>query len=302
MARMNYRLDELRALVTLHACGSFIRAAQAENITQSAFSRRIIRLEETLGGRLVERTTRKVALTDLGLELVSKLGPLLDQVEESMSSTGAQARGESGRIVVACLTTVAHTIFPIALRQFRKSHANVRLHLRDDSNERVLQAVLGREAELGVCAMAHYPSQIHAQHCVNDSYVIAFPPRHKLAKMKAVAWADLAGFRVVGMRSTNSNRQLIDAALQAADIPLPWFDEVEYLSSLMGLLQEGSTIGVLPGLAIPLSQAVKLQTRPLVQPRIERKISLIRRVDGKLTRAGQAFWDAVQNALSATAN
>jgi DNA-binding transcriptional LysR family regulator len=294
---MNYRLDDLRALAALHAHGSFFKAAQSQNITQSAFSRRILRLEDSLGGKLVERTTRKVALTALGLELVGKLAPLLQQLDASMRSAGAQAKGESGHIVVACLTTVAHTIFPMALRQFRKAHPNVRLHLRDDSNERVLQAVLAREAELGVCAMAQYSPEIHAEFCVEDPYVIAFPARHQLAKKKAVAWASLADYRVVGMRATNSNRQLIDAALREAGIPPPWFDEVEYLSSLMGLLQEGSTVGVLPSLAIPLSQAVKLQSRPLVQPQIKRKISLIRRADSKLTRAGQAFWDAVRAAL-----
>ncbi|HEY0295556.1 MAG TPA: LysR family transcriptional regulator [Bordetella sp.] len=303
MQRINYPLSELRALVALHQTSSFIKAAQWQNITQSAFSRRIARLEEAVGGLLVERSTRHVALTALGRELVGRIGPLLEQLDDAMTVTGSKARGESGHIVVAVLISASHTIIPPALQRLRADYPGVGLHLRDDTNERVLQAVLSREAEFGVCAMAGYPPEITEQFCVEDAYVVAFPPRHPLAgRRESVSWRELQGLRVVGMSASNSNRQLIDQGLAAVGIAPPWVDEVEYLSSMLGLLQDGGAVGVLPGLAVGLSQAGKLRVLPLVAPRIGRRISLIRRADSSLSVVAAAFWDAVRAELLALPN
>lgn len=301
MQRINYQFTELRALISLYESHSFIKSAEQQHITQSAFSRRIARLEESIQGALVERSTRRVAFTALGQELVERVEPLLEQLDAAVQAIGAKARGESGCIVVASLASVAHSIFPLALRRFGAVHPGVALHLRDDSNERVLQAVLSREAEFGVCAMTKYPRDIVAQFCMEDTYVVAFPIDHPLEKSDTVHWRDLNDYRVVGMRATNLNRKLIDRRLATAGIPLPWVDEVEYLSSMLGLLQEGGAIGVLPGLAIGLPNTSKLQVRRLSHPRITRRISLIRRGDTRLSIAGLAFWNALHTELAAAA-
>lgn len=298
MPSINYRVDDLRALLALHACGSFVRASELLHITQPAFSRRIAQLESALGGALVERTTRKVAMTTLGLDLVRQAGPLLQQLDETLAEAARCARGESGRLSVACLTTVAYALLPPVLRAFHRRYPQLRVHLRDDTGQRVVQAVLQREAEFGVGVLSNLPPDITSLHCADDPYVIAFAPGHPLERMRQVPWHALQAHRVVALRATSANRQQMDAALAAAGVATPWFDEVEHLSSMLGLLRGGVGIGVLPRWALHSAGATELRTRPLVEPDIVRPIGLLRRRDALLSQPAQVLWQLLQARLA----
>lgn len=299
MPSINYRADDLRALLALHATGSFVRAASQLHITQPAFSRRIAQLESALGGPLVERTTRKVAMTSLGIDLVRKAGPLLEQLDDTLAEAARCARGESGRLTVACLTTVAYALLPPVLKIFQRQYPQLRLHLRDDTGQRVAQAVLAREAEFGIGVLSGLPPGLATEHCSDDPYVIAFAPGHPLERLQRVPWRALEDLRVIALRSTSANRQQIDAALAQAGIVPPWFDEVEHLSSMLGLLRGGVGIGVLPRLALHSADMAELRTRPLHEPAIVRPIGMIRRQDALLGKPAQALWDLMRRQLTA---
>lgn len=299
MPSINYKVDDLRALLALHATGSFVRAAGQLHITQPAFSRRIAQLESALGGPLVERTTRKVAMTTLGADLVAQAGPLLAQLDDALEQAARAARGESGRLTVACLTTVAYALLPPVLRAFQQRYPHLRLHLRDDTGQRVAQAVLAREAEFGIGVLSGLPPGLATEHCLDDPYVIAFAPGHPLQRMPRVPWRILGTFRVVALRSTSANRQQMDAALAEAGLTPPWFDEVEHLSSMLGLLRGGVGIGVLPRLALHSAGRTGLRTRPLEGPAIVRPIGLIRRQDAVLSEPAQVLCKLLRQQLGA---
>ncbi|SIP93980.1 LysR family transcriptional regulator [Pseudacidovorax sp. RU35E] len=298
MPSINYRTDDLRALVALHACGSFVRAAGQLHITQPAFSRRIAQLELAVDGPLVERTTRKVALTTLGLDLVRQAGPMLAQLDEAVSEARGSARGESGRLAVACITTVVYAVMPPVLKAFQQEYPRLRLHLRDDTGQRVAQAVMAREAEFGIGVLSGLGPALVTEHCVDDPYVIAFAPGHPLERLARVPWRVLSTFRVVALRSTSANRQQMDAALAAAGIAVPWFDEVEHLSSMLGLLRGGVGIGVLPRLALQSAGGSELLTRPLEAPTVVRPVGLLRRQDAVLTEPAQRLWQLLRSHLA----
>ncbi len=296
MARINYRTEDLRALLALSQTLSFVKGAALLHITQSAFSRRISQLESALGASLVERSTRNVAFTALGLEVVRDAAPLLAALDEAMLEVGRRSRGESGRIAISCLTTVAYTLLPSVLEQFRALYPNVRLQLLDDTGRRVTASVLQREAEFGISVLGASIAGLYADHVADDPYVIAFSPGHELQKQREVQWSELAPWHPVALRSTSANRQQIDDALSAAGIAPPWFDEVEHLSSMLGLLRGSAVIGVLPKLALAAG-ASELQTRRLVKPSIVRRIGLIRRQDSQLSAPAQTLWDLLASAL-----
>ena len=199
MLRINYRIDDLRALLALQQHGSFVRAAETLFITQSAFSRRIAQLEEAVGARLVERTSRKVALSALGQSLVKQAQNVLPLLDQSMEDAYRQARGESGRITLSCLTTVAYSRLPTVLGQFRQTYPNVRLHVRDDTGQRVTQSVINREAEFGVTVVTENTADLVTERVAKDPFVLAVSPKHPLAKRKTVNWSDLANWKPVSL-------------------------------------------------------------------------------------------------------
>lgn len=301
MISINYRLDDLRALLALQETGSFVRAAHKLHITQPAFSRRIAQLEAALGGALVERTTRKVTMTPLGLGLVRRAAPLLSQLDDTLLETGRCARGESGRLTVACLTTVAHAMLPQVLKAFQRRYPQVRLQLLDDTGQRVAQAVMSGEAEFGVGDLSGQPGGLYAEAVAEDPYVIAFAPGHPLQALAEVPWRALQSYRVIGLRPTSAHRVQLGQALAVAGIPPPWFDEVEHLSSMLGLVVGGVGVGVLPRLALQSGTRMGLRSRPLVEPAVARSIGLIRRPDAHLSEPAQFFWHLLGASLRSPA-
>lgn len=296
MTRINYRLDDLRALIALQQHGSFVRAAETLFITQSAFSRRIAQLEDAVGARLVERTSRRVALSALGLSLVSQAQNILPLLDQSMEDAYMQARGESGKITLSCLTTVAYSRLATVLGIFRQTYPNVRLHVRDDTGQRVTQSVIQREAEFGVTVLTENTADLVVERVTKDPFVMAVSPTHPLAKRKNVKWRELSNWKPVSLGRTSANRVLIDNELLRAGIAPPWFDEVEHLSTMIGFLRNAEGVGVLPRMAMD-ARAPDLVMRQLTEPILSREIAMIRRPETELSTAAQWLWKLLARSL-----
>jgi DNA-binding transcriptional LysR family regulator len=296
MTRIHYRIDDLRALLALQEHGSFVRAAETLFITQSAFSRRIAQLEAAVGARLVERTSRRVALSPLGSSLVRQAQKTLPLLDRSVEDVFRQARGESGGVTVACLTTVAYSRLPAVLGAFRQTYPNVRLHVRDDTGQRVTQSVIDREAEFGVTVLTEHTADLVTERVAQDAFVLAVAPNHPLARKRALTWSDLAQWKPVSLGRSSANRVLIDTALSRAGVQLPWFDEVEHLSTMIGFLRNAQVVGVLPRMALD-ARAPDLVMRPLKAPVLGRDIALVRRPETELTQPAQRLWSLLVRSL-----
>src|SRR5258707_11249344 len=91
--------------------GSFARAADALGLSRSGVSRAVSRLETSLGVRLLDRTTRSVALTDEGRRLYGEIGPLLSGIEDAFTQTAACSAAAPGRPRVHISAFFATTMF-----------------------------------------------------------------------------------------------------------------------------------------------------------------------------------------------
>lgn len=295
--KINYSLDELRALLALHRLQSFVRAASALHITQPALTRRLQLLEEAVGGRLVDRSTRAMRFTPLGEWLVARVRDEVEGLDRHLGLAAQMARGEVGTLEFACLTTVAYAIAPRVVAQFHQAHPQVRVALLDDTGMRVIESVRSGRAEFGVGIWSQELEDIEAQVVCRDPFVLAMPPEHPLGRRRRIRWKELEGAQVVALRNTSENRRQIDAALHAHGVAPPWFDEVEHLSSLLGWLHTGHGMGVIPQLAMQTAEARSLRCVPLVEPAIDRKIALLKRPGASLSGPARLLWDLFARAL-----
>jgi len=247
--------------------------------------------------RLLDRTTRSVVLTASGRSLLAAAGPAVAELDDRIAETVLHASGGGGRIRVGCVTTVACSIFPCVLQTFRIQFPDVRVQLHDDTGKRVLEEVLAGRVEFAVNTLLQAHPGTHAERLVNDAYVAAVPAGHALAGSGSLPWAAIQGCRLVGLKRSSANRQQVDDAMAAAGITLQWFDEVEHLSSMLGFLREGQSVGVIPRMALLGQSLPRIRIRALTHPTIERTIGLVRCADASLSVSAQALWDLVRAAL-----
>ncbi len=144
---VNFDLHDLIAFRAAAELASFRKAAEAVHISQPAFSRRIDKLEQALGVRLLERTTRRVTLTAVGREFARKVGVLLDDLDETLLAVRGVGTARMGEVSVACVPSTVYYFLSEVIHRYRERYPKLRVKVFDASANEVLSAVAGGEAD-----------------------------------------------------------------------------------------------------------------------------------------------------------
>lgn len=123
------RLALLRAFRQVAEAGSFSDAARALGLSRAAVSAQVARLERALQARLLERTTRRVALTDEGRLYHARAVRILDELDALDDETAQRARRVAGRLVVELPEFVGTRLVAPRLPRFLDAHPSLSLRL-----------------------------------------------------------------------------------------------------------------------------------------------------------------------------
>ncbi|MDH7794470.1 MULTISPECIES: LysR family transcriptional regulator [unclassified Beijerinckia] len=294
---MSTDFESLRSFAVVAELGSFHDAAQTLNISAPALTRRIQNLEKSLGIELLERTTRNVQVTIPGREFLPKVHRLLDDFDASLASIKNLSAQRTGRLVIACIPTVAHYFLPRVIAQFNAHFHQVRIRIVDENANAVIHRVKRQNADLGITFLGGRDSDLEYINLIEDPYVLACRHDHPLASSKRIAWRDLAPYRFVTANRLSGNRLVIDRALQNAGWHPNWFYEVQHLPTSLGLVEAGLAVAALPRLAFPTEPPPTLTSRPLIKPQVHRTISVIRHRGASLSRVAEAFLDILRETV-----
>ncbi|HXH02887.1 MAG TPA: LysR family transcriptional regulator [Candidatus Competibacteraceae bacterium] len=286
---MNYELQDLRAFVKIAELGSFHEAARILHLSQPALTRRMQKLEDSLGIQLLDRTTRRVSLTAVGRDFLPKARRLLDDFETSIFGIRELAERQSGQVTLACIPTAAFYFLPAVIKEYNREYPRIRIRILDLSANDGLESVLRGEADFGINMMSGQHPEIDFIPLIDDPFVLACRRDHELAQRELVQWQDLQPYRLIGVGRMSGNRILLDHGLAGLDWRPRWFYEVQHLSTSLGLVEAGLGVSVLPRLAMPGDDHPILVSRPLGEPVITRIIGLVRRHGATLSPAADKF-------------
>jgi DNA-binding transcriptional LysR family regulator len=287
--------ESIRAFAVVAELGSFQDAAQVLNISAPALTRRIQKLEASLGVELLKRTTRRVDVTIPGHQFLPKARKLLEDFEASLSSIRDPSERKSGRVVIACIPTAAYSLLPKVVARFNEQFPQVRVRILEEDASSVAHRVSHQEADLGITFLGGRDGDLQFHDIYEDPFVLACRHDHPLAKLNQVAWRGLASYRVVTASRLSGNRLVIDKALQKYGWQPNWFYEVQHLPTSLGLVEAGLAVVALPQLVFPNAAHPLLVSRKLVKPQIKRTIRVIKRRNPPLSRVADAFFDIVRN-------
>ncbi|MGO4451511.1 LysR substrate-binding domain-containing protein [Phyllobacterium sp. TAF24] len=286
---INCEILDLRAFLSVVELESFHRAAEALNLSQPALSRRIQKLEATIGAPLLERTTRHVSATAVGSELIPLVQRMLEEFDGSLFAVRDIGAQRSGLVTIACLPTAAFYFLPTVIKQFNAEYPNIRFRILDLPATDGLLAVARGEVEFGINIMGAADPDLTFDRLIEDPFVLAVRKDHPLAAKIELGWEDLTPYPLITVHRSSGNRTLLDAALAKSNLKLRWFYEVTHLSTSLGLVEAGLGISVLPKLATPQEDHPFLITRPIRNPEISRTIGIVRRRAGTLSPAAERF-------------
>ena len=285
---MDYLLKEIAVFVKIIELGSFRAAAEDLNLTQSALTQRLKKLEEAVGVRLIERTTRTVAPTVVGASFLPVAKRMLVQFEQSMEDLNTLIRARTGQVTIASLISVATYVLPGALKRFSEAHPNVSVRIFDDPEQEIAARVRRGEAEFGIdMETADQDPDVEVTPLLEDRYVLVFHPDYPGLPDGSVAWADLAELPLVTYGARSGTNRLMHERLAGLPRTGKWRYEVQHLSTLLGLVRAGLGVGIVPTLAMAGQEEGGLLQRPLVAPDMRRTIVLVQRQGAELSPAAE---------------
>ena len=290
---MNYSLKQLRVFVAIARHGSFSRAGEAIGLTQSAVSHSVKELEAEVGVRLLDRTTREVALTDAGLRLANRVERLLDELQAALLDARSFGVQRSGTVRVATSQTISAHLMPQCIAAGEREYPEIRIMLRDQAQQQVLHSVRNAEVDFGIVVDPVQAVELECEAVLHEPFLLLCRDDHPFAEQQEVRWSALNGCRLVLQDYASGSRPLIDSALRQQGVEAQVVQEIGHPATLFPMVAEGIGISIFPALALPLPEGGRLRVRRLV-PEINRALMLVRRKNRSLTPAAEAIWQVAR--------
>ncbi|MBS0452537.1 MAG: LysR family transcriptional regulator [Proteobacteria bacterium] len=287
---INFNLNDLQAFRAVAEQKNFRKAAEALHVSQPAFSRRIEKLEEALGVRLLDRTTRRVSLTSVGRDFDRAVQQLLDDLDHTLLGIRGVAATRMGEVTIACVPSTVYYFLSHVIAQYHERYPKIRVKVFDASANEVLSAVSRGEADFGLNFVGGKEPDIEFKPLLEERFVAACRRDHPLARKRRVSWTELGQYDYISVSKASGNRLLLDQALAHLEGRPQSIYETQHVTTTLGMVEAGLGVAAVPSIAMPGADHPLLVSVPLYDPVITRKIGLIRRKGRSLSPAAQQLY------------
>jgi DNA-binding transcriptional LysR family regulator len=288
---LNFDLADLHAFRAVAELNNFRRAAEAVHISQPAFSRRIEKLEEALGVRLLDRTTRRVNLTAVGRDFARTVDQLLNGLDNALLGIRGVGASRMGEVTIACVPSTVYYFLSQVISRYHERYPKIRVKVFDASANDVLSSVVRGESDFGLNFIGSQEPEIEFKPLVEERFVAACRRDHPLAKKRKLSWADLAEHDFISVSKSSGNRLIIDQALSGVPVRPQAIYEAQHVTTMLGLVEAGLGIAAVPSMAMPGADHPLLVSVPLVDPIVTRRVGLIQRKGRSLSPAARQLYE-----------
>lgn len=287
-------LRQLRAFRAVYQLRKLSAAAEQLAVTQSAVSVLIRQLEEGLGTRLFDRTTRSLHPTAAAAEALV----VAERILRDVDSLGAGLRDlttlRRGRVSLAVTPTLAEILLPPVVRRFASQHPEIRVVIDDCAPDQFVSRVVGEHVDLGLGTPERAAADVDTRKLLGDHLALVCRADHPLAARRRLGWRDLRAHAVITVRPGYGIRPMIDGAAASAGVQLDVVNEVSFLSTALWMVGSGLGAAVMPSAYARAPGYEGLVVRKLVDPVVSRDISLVTKRGRSLSPAAEAFVAALR--------
>lgn len=243
-------LRQLRFLTALADELNFSRAAEACFVTQPTLSAGLKELEQILGVQLAERSKRHVILTPIGEEIAERARRLLLDAHDIEDLAAAHKAPEEGDLRLGAIPTLGPFLIPRALPAIRAAYPKLRLYLREEMTESLLDGLATGRLDVVLIAQPFDIGAVEAEPLFDDGYHLASPPGWDKPAKKPLSGAELEGARLMLLEHGHCLQRHALRAFPDRDIQQDDSFSATSLPTLISMVSEGLGITLLPDLAI----------------------------------------------------
>jgi len=280
----------LQAFIAIADHGSFMDAAKAMNLSQTALSHRIGKFETELGLPLFIRTTRKLSLSKEGLALLPRARRALDDLENALTELKHRGQLKQLDLTMCCVPSLASSVLADVLHAFSASMPQVRLRVLDGYARTIAAQVNGGEAEFGLVVRQGTHYELEFRPLVTEHFVAVCAADHPLATETSVTWERLQDYVLVG-------NTVINQALGPASLLNSWTYRVENISTAVSFVKQGLGVTLVPAFEQSQPGYLGLRSLAVTNPEVTRQVGFVTRPDTHLSKASLALMALIEARL-----
>jgi DNA-binding transcriptional LysR family regulator len=261
---------QLQTVLALAEYGSFIAAASLLKTSQPAVTRTVKHVEDVLGIKLFDRSTRSVQITAAGKEFVAVAARMLNDLRITLRSMRELSDQRRGQIIISSIMSVANGRLPGLVSAYRLDYPGIELHVRDGVHGTVIEDVRSGTADFGITYLEDLPDPFLSVRLGREDFTVVVPKNHELARKKTLSFSDLKDVPLVSLPSDSRTRRVIDGAASSAGLTLNHVATVSQFATMLGFVRAGIGLAIAPksGVASFLGKeliAVPIRGRPLAR-------------------------------------
>jgi DNA-binding transcriptional LysR family regulator len=288
-------IETLRTFCDVVRHQSFSRGAAANHVSQSAATQSVHRMEQHFGVQLVDRTKRPFVLTPEGqacYEGFREVLELYDAVEARVRSLRMEI---TGVVRLAAIYSVGLHDMSRCMQEFMRRYPKARIRLEYLHPNRVYEAVLNSEVDLGIVSYPASSPEISVVPLRSERMVVVCHPDHPLAKREAATVEHLEGEDFVGFDRELSIRKEIDRFLRQRSVTIHVVMEFDNIETIKQAVQIGAGISILPEPTVREErESGSLLAIRLIAPELRRPIGIIHRQRKVFTPTTSKFVELLQ--------
>jgi DNA-binding transcriptional LysR family regulator len=230
--------------------GSFTRAGERLHVSQSAVSRQVKLLEEELGGVLLHRRGRKVALTHAGELLLKTANRLFRDMEDVKFQISETHQLHRGALRLGGGMTVCIYVLPKLLKRYRSLYRQVDLRVTSGTSEGILKMVRNHEVDLGLLTLPIVEKDLEVVPALKEEMVVVTAPNHPLSRSRSIRPLDLAKYPLILFEQGSNTRKVLDQFFIEHEIATDVAMETENVEIIKAMVANGVGISIIPYPAI----------------------------------------------------
>src|SRR5215469_2062192 len=291
---------QLQTVVALAEYESFIAAAALLKTSQPAVTRTVKHVEEVLGIRLFERSTRSVQITPAGKEFVGVATRVLNDLRITINSMRELSDQRRGQVIISSIMSVANGKLPGLLSAYRNDHPGIELHVRDGVHGTVIEDVRSGTADFGITYADDLADPFAAVSVGHEEFTVVLPRRHPLAKKQSLSLSDLKDLPLVSLPSDSRTRRLIDGAASSLGFSLKHAVTVSQFATMLGFVRAGVGLAIAPKSGVTSFLGKELCAVPVRGRPLPRELGIITLKEREPSPAASGLMSLIKASYTAT--
>ena len=288
-------INQLEVLAVVAREKSFSRAAESLNRTQPAVSQAIRRLEQEIGEKLFDRSSKDGTLTLAGEVLLDYAKQMLNLRVTAQNAIKEMRDLHHGKVTISANEHTVFYLLPI-VQEFRRLYPLVKIEVQRGVASRIPKEVMAREVELGIISFKPNDDSVKSISVGTDELVLIVAPNHSLAEKSSVSVKELGMETFIAHNAPSPYRQKVIETFEKYNTRLNISVELPSLEAIKRLVEKGVGVALIPKLTAQ-SEIFGGQVKALSvqEMKLERKLHIIYRRNSVLSHAAKVFLKLVKD-------